>query len=102
MDIYQEINKIFENAGKQYEINNPSVKNCKYYVEFEFIESENSYSMQSRYFNTAEEAMNWYADGFDFVNTDQVIVTLMRVLFFDEDDYDIERLDDISKTYWRQ
>ena len=49
----------------------------KWYIEFESIKNDKPYSLQSRYFDTIEDAMAWYKDSFDYIDTDEFIVALM-------------------------
>ena len=44
----------------------------KYYVEFKHTADEESYCLQSKWFGTKEDAINWYRTSFDFVKTDDV------------------------------
>lgn len=50
----------------------------KYYVEFEHTADEESYCMQSDWFDTPEEATEWFVNSFDFIRTDDVVVSLMK------------------------
>lgn len=53
----------------------------KYYVEFENTLGQNQYSIQSKYFDTRDEAIQWYINNFDYVNTDEIVVSLMYAEF---------------------
>ena len=70
----------------------------KYYVEFESTESQNKYSIQSKYFDTEQEAIQWYKDSFDYVDTDEIIVGIMKAEM-EEDDNGDNMLIDICYLY---
>lgn len=52
------------------------MKNKKYYLEFVIHKTQNSYDMQSKWFDTEEEALKWLNDSFDYTSM-QVEVWLM-------------------------
>ena len=61
----------------------------RYYIEFVHANSqEENYDMQSKWFNTTEEARHWLSENFDFIS-DDISVFLMTAEFTDEGDYDI-------------
>ena len=61
----------------------------RYYIEFVHINSqEENYDMQSKWFDTKEEAKQWLSENFDFIS-DDMSVFLMEADFVDENDYDI-------------
>lgn len=70
------------------------MENIKYYVEFENTESQNAYSLQSKYFETEQDAINWYRNSFDYVDMDEIIVSVMKAKF-DSDGL----LDEITYCY---
>lgn len=76
----------------------------KYYVEFEHKSDDESYCLQSKWFDTKEQAINWYKESFDFVRTDDIIVSVMKA-DFDEYEFqygDILFVEDITtKIYLR-
>lgn len=72
----------------------------KYYIEFEHMADEESYCLQSKWFDTKEDAINWYRTSFDFVRTDDIIVSVMKADFNDYEFYgDIEFDEDITTQY---
>lgn len=73
----------------------------KYYVEFEHTADEESYCLQSKWFDTKEDAIKWYRTSFDFVRTDDVIVSVMKAEFDDNGMCgDIEFVDFITCQYY--
>ena len=73
----------------------------KYYVEFEHMSDEESYCLQSKWFDTKEDAINWYRTSFDFVRTDDIIVSVMKAEFDDNGMCgDIEFDEDITTQYY--
>ena len=73
----------------------------KYYVEFKNTEDEESYCLQSKWFDTKEEAINWYRTSFDFVRTDDIIVSVMKAEFDEYDTpFDIEFVEDMTSQYY--
>lgn len=97
MDIYQEINKIFENAMESYPV---YANNSRYYIEFEYFTGDSPYILQSKWFKTKDEAKSWYRESFDFVDTDNVEVRLMEAPY-DKDGYmgDIKTVEHITNLY---
>lgn len=71
----------------------------KYYVEFESSESQYPYSLQSRYFDTEQEAIEWYKNGFDYVDMNEIFVSLMRATFSDDILNEITYCYDITAKY---
>ena len=72
----------------------------KYYVEFENTEDENPFCLQSVWFDTKEEAIDWYIKYFDFVTQDTVCVRVMKSIFDDDGEYtDIEFDEDITAKF---
>ena len=74
----------------------------KYYVEFEHTADEESYCLQSKWFDTKEDAIKWYRTSFDFVRTEDIVVSVMRAEF-DEYEFqfgDIEFDEDITAQYY--
>ena len=55
----------------------------KYYIEFEHTNDDNYYCLQSKWFDTKEDAIKWYRTSFDFVRTDDIIVSVMKADFID-------------------
>lgn len=73
----------------------------KYYVEFEHTADEESYCLQSKWFDTKEDAITWYRTSFDFVRTDDIIVSVMKAEFDEYDiPLDIEFVEDITAQYY--
>lgn len=73
----------------------------KYYVEFEHTADEESYCLQSKWFDTKEDAIKWYRTSFDFVRTDDIIVSVMKAEFDEYDTpFDIEFVEDITAQYY--
>ena len=73
----------------------------KYYIEFEHTADEESYCLQSKWFDTKEDAIKWYRTSFDFVRTDDIFVSVMRAEFEDNCMYgDIEFDEDITPQYY--
>lgn len=72
----------------------------KYYIEFEHTADDESFCLQSKWFDTSEEAVMWYIESFDFVITDDVIVSLMKSKFdkFGNPE-DIECVLEITRLY---
>lgn len=52
------------------------MENKKYYLEFVIHKTFNNYDMQSKWFDTEEEALKWLNDSFDYTSM-QVEVWLM-------------------------
>lgn len=50
----------------------------KFYVEFENTEDQNPYCLQSVWFDTKEDAINWYIKYFDFAEMDTMCVRVMK------------------------
>lgn len=61
----------------------------KYYVEFEIKDSGEIFSMQSRWFDTKEEALDWFEDSFDLIR-EEISVFLMSAEFGEDKYGDIE------------
>lgn len=60
----------------------------KYYVEFKNTEDGWFYDIQSKWFNTRQQAIKWYIDSFDFIRRTTTIVSLMSAKFDDNGEYD--------------
>lgn len=72
---------------------------AKYYVEFEHLADEESYCIQSRWFKTRKQAIDWYKKNFDFIRED-VSVYLMKAEFDEEENYgDIEFVEELGKNH---
>lgn len=68
------------------------VKFKKYYVEFSHSEIEGEdgpYLLQSKWFDTQKEAIEWFRTNFDDVDS-SITVDLMVGEFYNEDEYDID------------
>lgn len=50
----------------------------KFYVEFENTEDQNPFCLQSVWFDTKEDAINWYIKYFDFVEMDTMCVHVVK------------------------
>lgn len=59
----------------------------KYYVEFKNTEDGWHYSIQSKWFTTKQQAINWFKDSFDFIRFDTTIVMLMSAYFDNDGEY---------------
>lgn len=70
----------------------------KYYVEFEGFNTNNAYSMQSKLFDCEEDAIKWYKDSFDYVNMDDVDVSLMAIEYYNDGE-EVKYLYDITAKY---
>jgi hypothetical protein len=57
----------------------------QYYVEFYQYGASDSYIMQSRWFDTQEEAEQWYETSFDFINHGEIGADLMAAEWDDEE-----------------
>ena len=72
----------------------------KYYIEFEHTADDESYCLQSKWFDTSEDAVMWYIESFDFVRKDDVIVSLMKGKSDEFGNYDdIECVLVITRSY---
>ena len=72
----------------------------KFYVEFENTEDQNLFCLQSIWFDTKEEAIKWYIKSFDFVQTDTMVVSVMKSIFDEDGNYtDIEFVEDITAKF---
>ena len=60
----------------------------KYYIEFKNTEDGWHYSIQSKWFTTKQQAINWFKDSFDFIRFDTTIVWLMCAKFDEDGVYD--------------
>lgn len=60
----------------------------KYYVEFKNTEDGWFFDIQSKWFNTKQQAIKWYIDSFDFIRRATTIVSLMSANFDDDGEYD--------------
>lgn len=82
------------------ELKNVYKKNYKYYVDFENTEDQNPFCLQSMWFNTKEEAIKWYIKSFDFVQTDTMVVSVMKSIFDEDGNFgDIEFVEDITEKF---
>lgn len=61
----------------------------KYYVEFEVKDSGEIFSIQSRWFDTKKEALDWFEDSFDLIR-EEISVFLMSAEFGEDEYGDIE------------
>lgn len=59
----------------------------KYYVEFKNTEDGWFYDIQSKWFNTRQQAIKWYIDSFDFIRRTTTIVSLMSAKFDNDGEY---------------
>lgn len=72
----------------------------KYYVEFENTEDQHLFCLQSVWFDTKEEAINWYINSFDYINQETMIVSLMKSDFDENGHYtDIKIEEDITAKF---
>lgn len=73
----------------------------KYYIEFECVSSEKSYSIQSKWFDTKEEAKYWYRTSFDYIDSDDIVVSLMSAEVPADGGYDdIKFEEEITTQYF--
>lgn len=56
----------------------------KFYIEFENINSQKTYTIQSRYFDTRKQALTWFKKNFDYIDNEEVYVYLMIATFDEE------------------
>lgn len=69
----------------------------KYYVEFKNTEDGWFYHIQSKWFNTKQQALKWYKDSFDFIRYETTIVWLMSAKFDDNGEYgDINNVEELK------
>lgn len=72
----------------------------KFYVEFENTEDQNPFCLQSVWFDAKEDAIKWYIKSFDFVQTDTMVVSVMKSIFDEDGNYtDIEFVEDITAKF---
>ena len=62
----------------------------KYYIEFEHTADDNYYCLQSKWFATKEDAIKWYRTCFDYVDTDNMNISVMKADF---DEYEFQHGD---------
>lgn len=61
----------------------------KYYIEF--VDFNDNFMLQSKWFDTENEALLWLLENFDFIDYDNVECSLMYADFDKDDDFgDIE------------
>lgn len=53
----------------------------EYYIEFVIKNGQDSYAMQSRWFETKRKALNWLKNSFDFIRTSDMRIFLMSGTF---------------------
>ena len=56
----------------------------QYYIEF-YNKESGDYVIQSKWFDTQEEAEKWYFDSFDYIDKEEVGVDLMAAEWDDEE-----------------
>lgn len=72
----------------------------KYYVEFENTEDQNPFCLQSVWFDTKEEAIDWYIKYFDFVVQDTMCVCVMKGEIDEDGNYgDMVFVEDITAKF---
>ena len=72
----------------------------KFYVEFENTEDQNPFCLQSVWFDTKEEAIEWYIKYFDFAQMDTMCVSVMKSEFGGNGDFgDIVFVEDITAKF---
>lgn len=72
----------------------------KFYVEFENTEDQNPFCLHSVWFDTKEEAINWYIKYFDFVVMDTMCVCVMKSEFDENGDFgDMIFVEDITAKF---
>lgn len=69
----------------------------KYYVEFENLEDYYSFCLQSKWFDTKDQALNWYKTNFDFIRNRTMVARIMSAEFDEYEVYgDIKYEEDIT------
>ena len=70
----------------------------EYYIEFVIRDGQDSYTMQSRWFKTKREALNWLKKSFDYINISQMRVFVMSGTFNEDGDLDgdIEEVEELD------
>ncbi len=72
----------------------------KFYVEFENTEDQHLFCLQSVWFDTKEEAIEWYIKYFDFAEMDTMCVSVMKSEFDENGDFgDIVFVEDITAKF---
>lgn len=62
----------------------------KFYIEFKHDNSDaENYDMQSKWFDTREDALDWFNDSFDFIESDMKVFLMTAEFSEDESEYDI-------------
>lgn len=71
----------------------------KYYIEIvdTTTRKDEMYAMQSRWFETEKEAIEWFESSFDYLDG-RFIPFVMTAEFYDEDEYDILASEDINSV----
>lgn len=72
----------------------------KYYIEFECPASDTNYIAQSRWFEYKEHAIMWYRDSFDYIDTEEMCVRLMKADFTNNEMGDIEFVEDVTTQHY--
>lgn len=67
----------------------------KYYLDFcpkgQSDVADHDYALQSKWFDSEDEAVSWYHDNFDYSDPRMVEIYLVEATWFSDDDYDICR-----------
>lgn len=73
----------------------------KYYIEFVDKESSCDFLVQSKWFNSIEDAKQWLNNTFDYLDIDALSIFLMKADFDANGNYgDITQVEDLTKeTY---
>lgn len=70
----------------------------KYYIEIVDTKAENElYAMQSKWFKTEKEAIEWFESTFDYLDR-RFIPFVMTAEFYNENEYEILASEDINSV----
>lgn len=67
----------------------------EYYVEFVVRKDDNNFALQSKWFKTSKQALNWLKKSFDYINISKIDLYLMSASFDDLGDI----MGDITQEY---
>ena len=73
-------------------------KQVKYYIELRHCDDGSNYALQSKWFDTLEQAREWYKNDIDFVGEDYDAYIMYAEYDTTSDSYgDIEQLEQLTK-----
>lgn len=76
-----------------------NIEMTKYYVEFDHLADEANYCIQSKWFETRKQAIDWFKNEFDFIR-ENVSIYLMKAEFDEKENCgDIEFVEELSKCF---